>query len=382
MRMIRPLLIAALLASAPRVARSSPWVTGELPAAFAVSSPQDSYFHPGAMPSIALFAPVASHASVGLRMRAGVLGDSPSHPVGVADPGRGGLFTGALALRLDRAATWLELDAGGGATGSDAVPVWEIGIGHDFVVGDVEIGPMVRYLRVMGSDPMPMIDRGPASIVLLGVEARTGAPRRPHLEVAVAVAPPPAPEIDHDAIAAVDRSCVGDDGGAGCPPADRDHDGIPDAADACPDDPETVNGVQDEDGCPDQGAFEVKNDRIVLDERVLFDVNRARVKHSGRIVIEAIAQAWRVHPEWGFMEVEGHCDVRGPDAYNDWLSNERAARVREVLIEAGLPAERISSIGYGKSRPIDSGMTEEAHQRNRRVEFVITRDASRGGGTR
>jgi outer membrane protein OmpA-like peptidoglycan-associated protein len=374
MRIFRLSLVAAILAM-PGAARSSPWVAGELPAAFAVSSPQDSYFRPGALPSLAAFFPVTSRAAVGLRMRFGMLGNSPSHPVGVADPGPGGLITAALALRIDADATWVEADAGGGVTGFDPVPAWEIGIGHDFVVGDLAVGPMVRYLRVMASDPMPMIDRGPASIVLLGVEARTGVPRRRHLEVDVAQ---PAPEVDHDPIAAVDRSCVGDDGGTGCPPADRDHDGIPDAADRCPDDPETINGVEDQDGCPDQGAFEVKDDRIVLDERVLFDVNRARIKHGAKAVIDAIAQAWRVHPEWGHMEVEGHCDVRGPDTYNDWLSNERAARVREALIAAGMPAERIDSIGYGKTRPVDPGSTEEAHQRNRRVEFVITRD----GGVR
>jgi outer membrane protein OmpA-like peptidoglycan-associated protein len=370
---IRPLLlIAAIVSIASRPARSSPWVTGELPAAFAVSSPQDSYFRPGAMPSLAVFVPVASHAAVGLRMRFGMLGNGSSHPVGVADPGPGGLLTGGVALRLDEAATWLELDGGGGLTGFDVVPAWEIGVGHDFVVGDVAVGPMARFVRVMGADPMPMIDRGPASIVLFGVEARTGVHHRPHLVVDVVQAPP-APELDHDPIAVIDRSCVGDDGGAGCPPSDRDADGIADAADKCPDDPETVNGVEDEDGCPDHGEFEVKHDRIVLDERVLFDVNRARIKHGGKHVIAAIAQAWRVHPEWGFMEVEGHCDVRGPDAYNDWLSNERAARVREALVEAGLPPDRITSIGYGKSRPVDPGMTEEAHQRNRRVEFAITR---------
>src|SRR5262249_30331218 len=229
----------------------------ELPAAFAVSAQQESYFRPGALPSLAAFVPVASHAAVGLRMRFGMLGNSPSHPVGVADPGPGGLIAGLLALRLDAAATWLEADAGSGLTGFDAVPVWEVGVGHDFVVGDLAIGPMARFVRVMGSDPMPMIDRGPASIVLLGVEARTGVHRGPPARVETPPGPPPAREPVPVPMGAVDRGCGGDEGGAGRPPADRDGDGVPDATDQCPDDPETVNGVEDQDGCPDQGAFVV-----------------------------------------------------------------------------------------------------------------------------
>jgi hypothetical protein len=200
MRLYSVLMVGALVLPA-RVAWSSPWVTGELPAAFAVTSQQESYFRPGAMPSLAAFFPVASHAAVGLRMRFGMLADSPSHPVGVVDPGPGGLITGMIAARFDAADTWIELDAGGGVTGMDAVPAWEIGVGHDFVVGELEVGPMLRYLRVMGSDPMPMIDRGPASIVLLGVEARTGVRHSPRVVVDVVTAPP-APEPVADATTA------------------------------------------------------------------------------------------------------------------------------------------------------------------------------------
>jgi hypothetical protein len=76
------------------------------------------------------------------------------------------------------------------------------------------------------------------------------------------------------------------------------------------------------------------------------------------------------------MTIEGHADVRGPDRFNDWLSEERAERVRTVLVELGMPADKIDTKGYGRKRPRDPETTPEAHQQNRRVEFVI----SSGGG--
>jgi peptidoglycan-associated lipoprotein len=79
------------------------------------------------------------------------------------------------------------------------------------------------------------------------------------------------------------------------------------------------------------------------------------------------------HPEWVQVTVEGHADVRGPNDYNQELSQRRAERAREVLVTGGFDAERVAAVGYGRSRPRDDGMTEAAHRRNRRVEFVIVK---------
>jgi outer membrane protein OmpA-like peptidoglycan-associated protein len=157
----------------------------------------------------------------------------------------------------------------------------------------------------------------------------------------------------------------------GCPDPDNDGDKIPDALDDCPMEPEVINGVDDEDGCPDQGLFVMVENRIVLEERVLFDLMRARVKHAARPVLQAIVDLWKQHSDWDKMIIEGHADVRGTVEYNQWLSQKRADRVREYLIGLGMPPERVQAIGYGKSRPRDPGDSETAHQRNRRVEFVV-----------
>jgi outer membrane protein OmpA-like peptidoglycan-associated protein len=106
---------------------------------------------------------------------------------------------------------------------------------------------------------------------------------------------------------------------------------------------------------------------------VLFEFDSARVRSAGRDVIEAIAKMWKSHPEWARITIEGHADVRGPDDYNQDLSQRRAERARDVLLHDGFEAERIAAIGYGRTRPRDDGTTEQAHRRNRRVEFVIVR---------
>ncbi|MCA9615036.1 MAG: OmpA family protein, partial [Myxococcales bacterium] len=157
----------------------------------------------------------------------------------------------------------------------------------------------------------------------------------------------------------------------GCPDPDNDADGILDRDDACPNEPEVVNGVDDQDGCPDEGLIQLLDDRIVLEERVLFDFERARVKHAARPVLDAIVELVRQHPEWALMRVDGHADVRGDADFNRRLSERRARNVMRALVERGLAAERLEFRGFGSERPRDHRRTEEAHQRNRRVEFVI-----------
>ncbi len=96
-------------------------------------------------------------------------------------------------------------------------------------------------------------------------------------------------------------------------------------------------------------------------------------------MVHAIVKAAQHHTEWLHLTIEGHADVRGPDDYNQSLSELRAERTRDQMIKAGFPAEKITVVGYGRSKPRDPGMSPEAHQRNRRVEFVIDRAARTAG---
>ena len=66
------------------------------------------------------------------------------------------------------------------------------------------------------------------------------------------------------------------------------------------------------------------------------------------------------------VELEGHCDIRGSEAYNIGLGTRRAQSVKDFLVEQGIDSSKLSVISYGEERPI----SEFAHDRNRRVNFV------------
>jgi OOP family OmpA-OmpF porin len=72
------------------------------------------------------------------------------------------------------------------------------------------------------------------------------------------------------------------------------------------------------------------------------------------------------------IRVEGHTDSRGSDSYNQNLSEERAASVRQYLIGRGVSASRIQSKGFGEQRPIEDNTTKAGRAANRRVEIHIT----------
>jgi outer membrane protein OmpA-like peptidoglycan-associated protein len=70
--------------------------------------------------------------------------------------------------------------------------------------------------------------------------------------------------------------------------------------------------------------------------------------------------------------IEGHTDDRGTDPHNNKLSTDRASSVRSYLVKSGISADRLDAKGYGKTKPIEKGVSDAARQRNRRVEFRIT----------
>jgi peptidoglycan-associated lipoprotein len=77
-----------------------------------------------------------------------------------------------------------------------------------------------------------------------------------------------------------------------------------------------------------------------------------------------------------FLSVEGHCDQRASEAYNLALGTRRAQFIRNLLIKAGVSAEQVFSVSYGKERPVAKGTTKESLAKNRRVEFKIFQQRS------
>jgi len=165
----------------------------------------------------------------------------------------------------------------------------------------------------------------------------------------------------------------------GCPEPDNDKDGIPDARDLCPNEPETVNGYADADGCPDEDQVRVVGDKIVLDDRVHFYVNSFIIRRISYPLLTRLSKLIADHPEYVHVSVEGHADERGPDNFNQKLSEDRARAVMEFLIKQGIARGRLSSIGYGSTRPLVDTKSEYALLLNRRVEFTVTRQLRADG---
>jgi len=159
----------------------------------------------------------------------------------------------------------------------------------------------------------------------------------------------------------------------GCPEHDSDHDGVPDSMDKCPHEKETINGYKDDDGCPDVGPAQViiENGHIIILRRVTFREGSADITPESYSILNQVALVMRAHPEIRRIRVEGNTDELGTHEYNMTLSRQRAARVRGYLIARGVRPSRLSAVGYGPDRPLVRGNTEAAHAKNRRVEFVV-----------
>jgi len=71
------------------------------------------------------------------------------------------------------------------------------------------------------------------------------------------------------------------------------------------------------------------------------------------------------------IRIEGNCDERGTTEYNIALGDRRAKAAQNYLVELGIAKDRISTISYGKERPLDPGHNEEAWAKNRRDHFVV-----------
>src|SRR5690606_3601149 len=106
---------------------------------------------------------------------------------------------------------------------------------------------------------------------------------------------------------------------------------------------------------------------------VLFDTNKSTIKPQSEEALKAIADIMEEYSNTIF-HIEGHTDSVGADAYNMQLSKERAASVREWLVSNGVPANRLTSEGYGETRPIDNNNTAAGRQNNRRVEISLDKD--------
>jgi peptidoglycan-associated lipoprotein len=99
-------------------------------------------------------------------------------------------------------------------------------------------------------------------------------------------------------------------------------------------------------------------------DRVFFAFDRSDISPEARQILERQAQWLQRYPNVN-VQIQGHCDKRGTEEYNLALGERRANAVKQVLVALGVPAARITTISYGKDRPIVLGDTEEDYAQNR-----------------
>ena len=209
------------------------------------------------------------------------------------------------------------------------------------------------------------------------------------------------PDRDSDGVADKDDRCPDQAGTAalqGCP--DADGDGVADDQDQCPDTPSGVqvgpNGCQidsDGDGVPDnedicpnspgttatKGCPELDQATMqLLEEKVRFEFDRARVQESYKQLLDSIVVALTNYPDHVLL-IKGHADFIGSEEYNQALSEQRAEAVKEYLIQQGVQnPDRLVTKGYGETQPLvqvnerlSRRRTEALRAQNRRVGFEM-----------
>jgi outer membrane protein OmpA-like peptidoglycan-associated protein len=190
------------------------------------------------------------------------------------------------------------------------------------------------------------------------------------------------PETDRDGDGVNDREdhCPDQPGPKarfGCPVMDRDADGVPDDVDRCPDEPETKNGKDDEDGCPEKEAeVFIEREKIVITDKIFFEFGKSRILPQSDPLLKNVAELLAKFPEVKRIRIEGHTDDVGGDDVNLELSQKRAESVRDARVKTAGGPDRLETKGYGKSKPLEPGVTDAARERNRRVEFVILDQAA------
>ncbi|HTP37910.1 MAG TPA: peptidoglycan -binding protein [Methyloceanibacter sp.] len=132
----------------------------------------------------------------------------------------------------------------------------------------------------------------------------------------------------------------------------------------------------------ERADFQVVGDRFVFPSDVLFDSGSAELKPGANAQLDKLADALKevetkIPPDIAWvMRVDGHTDIHPistPEFPSNWeLSSARAISVVRYLMQAGISPEHLVAAGFGEFQPIDSGTSDEALAKNRRIELKLT----------
>lgn len=166
---------------------------------------------------------------------------------------------------------------------------------------------------------------------------------------------------------------------AGCPWPDTDGDSVIDKDDECVD----VAGTVANKGCPEPEKVEVVTIEPEVTQEVqktlndyaktiLFNSGKSSIKEESTQVLNEIVKILNEYPTAKFS-IEGHTDSVGSDTLNLNLSENRASAVMTFLIQKGIPSNRLTSKGFGETKPVASNTTASGRAQNRRVEINLVK---------
>ncbi|MDF2380269.1 OmpA family protein [Nostoc ellipsosporum NOK] len=110
---------------------------------------------------------------------------------------------------------------------------------------------------------------------------------------------------------------------------------------------------------------------VEFSSAVLFGFDQSDLSATAKSTLNDLVKILKKYPDTD-VEIQGHTDNRGTEKYNQALSERRASTVSNYISANGIPLERLSTIGYGLTKPKYSNDTEQGRAQNRRVEFLIT----------
>ena len=124
---------------------------------------------------------------------------------------------------------------------------------------------------------------------------------------------------------------------------------------------------------PVQKKVELRDNRIEIGEKIQFAIAKSEILSASFGLLDEVAKVIQENPHVQKISIEGHASDEGDDAYNLALSKARAEAVRAYLVKKGVAAGRLSATGYGETKPLVANDSEASREKNRRVEFHITK---------